>query len=361
VAVVVSVGGLRQGLRRGLVVLAGIAVLALPYAVTISADSGKVTFASSPELNRAWYVKGSPPFSNIPSEAPAAGLDHRPRKLLGDPPTFVVDRPAGVTFGPWYDPTYWYAGTTATFDVGEQVRVVRHAGRDYLDTLGTTSGLALALGFALLLLVSARRRDLPHIAQHWRLVVPAVLGLAMYAAVHVESRFVGAFIATIAAASYALLPQPDGGRARIVAGLAVAAVLAVGVGAIVGKPVDAAAGGQADAEVARQIAIDNEAAATELRRLSLGDCRRLALIAPPHELVQTYFPRLARMSIVVGITRPPRGWTVSPGLRAALSSARADLVVGRHVPAGARATWMRLGSSDYYAYRGAPGARRCLT
>ena len=362
VAVVVSVRDIRHGLRRAMVVLAAVAIVAVPHAAAISADSDSLTFGSSAKLNRAWYVGGTP-FAHIPSEAPVAGLDHRPRRLLDDPPVFVVDKPAGVTFGPWYDPTYWYAGTTATFDLGEQARVVRRAGRDYLDTLATATGLVLALGFGFLLLVSVRRRDLRRIAQHWRLVVPAVFGLAIYATVHVESRFVGAFIATVAAACYAVLPWPDGRRVRILAGVAIAVVLTVALVSNVRRPVDAAAGGRADAEAVRQVGIDNETAASALLRLGLGDCRRLALIAPPHELVQTYFPRLARMSIVVGITRPPHGWRVSRRLRDALSTARAELLVGRNVPASARGAWMRLGSSDYYVYRGARGAsaRGCMT
>jgi hypothetical protein len=361
VAVVASVGSLRDGLRRGLVVLAAVAVVAVPHAAAVSADTDSVTFGSSAELNRAWYVEGTP-FAHIPSESPVAGLDRPPRKLLDDPPTFLVDEPAGVTFGPWYDPTYWYAGTTPRFDLGEQMRVVRREGRDYLDTLVTPAGLALGLGFALLLLVSARRRDLARIAWHWRLVVPPLFGLAMYSAVHVESRFVGAFIATIAAVSYALLPRPDGGRARVVAGVAVAASVAVAMGSNLGKPIDAAAGGRADAESVTRIARGNEQAAEALRRLGLADCRRLALIGAPHELVQTYFPRLARMSIVVGITRPPPGWAVSPRLAAALSAARADVLVGRDVPVSSRSAWTRLGSSTYYVHRGPLGsaARPCL-
>jgi hypothetical protein len=361
VAVVASLGPLRDGLRRGLVVAGAAAVLALPHAVAISAESDSVTFGSSSTLTRAWYVEGTP-FSYLPAETPVAGLDHPPRRLLDDPPTFVVDEPDGVTFGPWYDPTHWYAGTTPVFDLGEQVRVVRRAGRDYLDMLGTATGVALVIGFVLLLLASARRDDMRRIARHWRLVVPAVFGLAMYATVHVESRFVGAFIATIAVACYAVLPAPEGRWARRLAVATVAAVVAVGVASNVGNAVDAAARGQANIEAARQSARGDEQAADGLRRTGRGDCRRLALIAPSRELYRTYFPRLARMSIAVGITRPPKGWAVTPRLRAALSSARAELLVGRDVPASARGTWTRLALSDYYVYR-APAdtrARGCL-
>jgi hypothetical protein len=233
--------------------------------------------------------------------------------------------------------------------------VFRSSVRPYRDMLRAATGPALIAGFVLLLLVSGRRsRELRALARHWRLLVPALFAFVLYAAVHVENRFVGGFLATTAAIGFALIPWPTGDRARIFATAVVAAVLAVGLWSNLRVPIDTAARGQADVEAARQAASDEQEAAIALRRLG---CRHMALIAPPDVQVQSYFPRLARMSIVVGITRPQKDWSDTTRLDEALTRSRAQLLVARDVPAEGHRTWMRLGSSSYFVHRGVTGSR----
>jgi 4-amino-4-deoxy-L-arabinose transferase-like glycosyltransferase len=351
VAVVASAGGLRTGLGRAAVVAGALAVVALPWAVVVSAESGGPTIGSTSQLNQAWYVSGSPGFAHIPAERPPPGLDHYPRRLLAEPPAFVLDRPARATFAPWYDPTYWYAGTEPSFDLGAQLDTVRDNLRPYRDMFRPAAGAALVAGLVVLLLVGARTREALSIARHWRLVAPAALGLVLYAAVHVEGRFVGAFLATIATVAYALLPLPDGRLGRVVAGVAVAAVVAVALWSNVEEPVAVAAGGREYVEDARRAAAADERAAGALRRRLPHRCRDVALVATPEAMVQTYLPRLARTRIRVAVTRPPRGWAMTPALRRALAERRVAVLLARGVPAGAARGWSRLGESDWYAHQ----------
>jgi hypothetical protein len=350
-AVVASAGPLRRSLRRASIAAVALAVVSIPYVAAISERSGSLTIGTSSQLTYAWYVHGTPPFAHLPNDTSINGLRHNPRKLLDSPPTFAFDRPAEATFPLWYDPTYWYAGTKARFDLGAQVRTLRHNGRAYLDMIRDGAGLALTIGFVVLMVVLWRIRSVRRLVPFARVLVPAAFGLVMYAGVHVEGRFVGAFLATIAVIAYSFLPWSTHPRKRFPAVGVLAAVTVVGLWSIAATPIRWATNQEPAVEAAQRSASNDEVAAAALQRLGLRHCRRIAVVAPSNVLVQTYLPRLAGMRIVASVTRPPPRWSVSPNLRSALTSSRVMLLIARGVPATEHRTWLRLGSSDYSASR----------
>ena len=236
-------GDLRRGLYRGLIVAGALAAVSVPFAVAISVKSDRATIGTSSELGYAWLVHGAPPFVNLPNEHTSPLLRRAPRPLLHRPPTFAFGAPVGGTFPLWYDPTYWYDGTRATFDLGAQLRAVRHSGRVYLDMLRVAPGMELLAGLGLLTLLTARAR-LPtrRLLAYLRFLVPAFAGLALYAAVHVEPRFVGAFLTTVFVGLFSALPFPRGRRRGWAAFAVVAAVIVTGLWFGARTPVLSAAG-----------------------------------------------------------------------------------------------------------------------
>jgi hypothetical protein len=354
-------GNLRRGLHRGLIVAGALAAVSAPFAVAISVRSDRATIGTSSELGYAWLVHGAPHFVNLPNEHTSPLLRRAPRPLLQRPPTFAFGAPVGGTFPLWYDPTYWYDGTGATFDLGAQLRAVRHSGRVYLDMLRVAPGVELLAGLGLLTLLTARAR-LPtrRLLAYLRFLVPAFAGLALYAAVHVEPRFVGAFLTTVFVGLFSALSLPSGRRRGWAAFAVVAAVIVTGLWFSARTPVLSAAGDNGAVEAAQRDAANQVEAARALGRAGLARCTLIALVDDPTALVKTNFPLLAKARIVAAVTDAPAGWSVSRRLTGAISRSGAEILIARRVPAARSRAWRRLGSSDYFAYApyGRSGASR---
>ena len=216
----------RRGLRNGLIAGAAFLAVSAPLVLMLSRAQGHLTFGESGRLNYAWYVLGNGFQRNWQGGSEELGFAAHPtRQLLASPPVYEFDGPVGGTYPVWLDPVYWHEGARTTFSPGRQLAVVaKHLGEFGLLFTGL-SGLLVALlvaGFAGGRLSGYARE----VGQYGGILVPALGALAMYTLVHVEPRFLGAYVIIIGVAMLASLRLPNQPwSGRLFEGVTVAFVL----------------------------------------------------------------------------------------------------------------------------------------
>ncbi len=211
------------GLRSMIPVVAVFGVVVLGYAAALSHANGYRTLGESGTINYAWHVNrlqkwvhwegGAQPglqawptarlirFSRWDNDPPEFGKPLHPTVPVGVAPTIYEFRgPREATYDPYYDPPYWYQGYHRFF-----------RWRYQLISLGKNVGhLGIALAvqpmFWALALVALwafyggeeRPRLAPWLQKVWPLSVIAGAGVLLYTPVHLEDRYLSAFLGVLA-------------------------------------------------------------------------------------------------------------------------------------------------------------------
>jgi hypothetical protein len=172
-------------------------LVAGPYIVALSLAKHRFTFGDSGAYNYAVHVNGVPQFHW--TEDSTTGMDlghpvHSSRQILNSPATFEFGSPIAGTYPPWTDPTYWHEGVRARFAWRQILATERNLlGQEAFLLLGVHGSLAACI--LLTLYMSGRRWSvLEDLSRHWFLLVPSLAVLVMYAAVHVEPRYLAPFL-----------------------------------------------------------------------------------------------------------------------------------------------------------------------
>jgi 4-amino-4-deoxy-L-arabinose transferase-like glycosyltransferase len=184
---------LRRAIPRTLLALAVFLVVAAPLVFALSRMKSRATFGESGRINYAEYVNAAPQWIHWQGLPPGTGKPvHPTRKVMYDPPLFEFSTPAGGSYPPWYDPSYWYEGIQPHFSLkGELVALYRTAS-SYLRMF-SVAGTLYAVLIALFLLVKMSGARMRRATRQWPVWLPAYAALGMYALVHVETRFVSGF------------------------------------------------------------------------------------------------------------------------------------------------------------------------
>lgn len=167
-----------------------------PWVVALSRAKGRFTFGDSGTLNYSSFVspggrvihwQGAPAGSGVPA--------HPTRQLLANPPLYEFAAPVGGTYPPSFDPSYWNEGRRWTFSVRAQLNVIKEHLLIYAELLlHSQSGLlAGVLTFILVGGVATRKAVL----RNWPLFGICFAAMGLYALVHVEARFVGAYVCVL--------------------------------------------------------------------------------------------------------------------------------------------------------------------
>jgi hypothetical protein len=209
----------------------GFLVVAGPYVTVISRAKGRLTFGESGRYNYARHVGGIVAPVHWRGEPEGTGTPvHPTRKILESPSVYEFGEPVGGTYPPWHDPSYWYEGASYNFHIGRQLTVLSRNLKLYArlvlgDQLPSTRPLDRAGTALLLVLAYAGGRmvqSLRGFSDHWFVVLPAVAALGMYALVHVEPRYVGAYFTVLAVtACFSLRVSRGRGSRRLVTAVAV--------------------------------------------------------------------------------------------------------------------------------------------
>ena len=207
---------LRQALPRALLACLVFVVVASPFIAALSQFKGRFTFSDTGMNNYALYVcMGSehswlPPYFHWQGDIPNCGTPiHPTRKIYTTPAVYEFGTPFRATYGAWYDPSYWYEGVVPQVNVRNQIHVIRVHTEEYFK-LFVSEQPGLIVGLIILGWTRWRWRYRANgIATQWLWLVPAVAALSLYGIVHVEWRFVGAYVTVLWLGLYTGVRLPD--------------------------------------------------------------------------------------------------------------------------------------------------------
>jgi hypothetical protein len=199
IACAFSVGALRKALPRVLVTAGVFLILSAPFLWALHEVKGRWTFSDTGFLAYAWLVDNADSrFIHWRGKEPRHGTPAHPAtQILAKPDAHEFREPMRVTYAPWYDPSYWNEGLVGHFNPRGQLRVLgRAALRYYAVFINSPIGMATLVSF-LVLLVYSRKSGLRWLPgpRVWNVLLPTMGAFGLYALVHVESRYLGGFVA----------------------------------------------------------------------------------------------------------------------------------------------------------------------
>jgi hypothetical protein len=345
-----------RAIGRAAWALGAFALVTLPFIVSLSTVKHRATFGDSGRMNYAWQVnpggyiipglhwQGGPGGFGVPS--------HPTRQISHDPAVFEFDH-GFHTFPPWGDPSYWYDGLRIRFNLTAELKTIAANLQFYAPMFLMSVGV-----FYLVLLcfdgffesVAATVND------HWRLLVPAAAGLAVYMVctnlavadirTQPSTRYVAVFVVLLLTAVVSGVRLPDSRRSRRL--LAVITVTAATI--IVGRLSFLAAddlklGGRPLPEQQIQTVV------WRLREAGVQPGDRVAILGSKgaHE----FWARLGRIRIVAQIPDEDAFFRadakVQQEIRAELARTGAKALMYRRMPHfDIGPQWRRLGRTDHY-------------
>jgi 4-amino-4-deoxy-L-arabinose transferase-like glycosyltransferase len=356
--------------------------LSLPYVVVLSNAKGYLTYSDTGRLNYAWDINNVKKWLHWQGEDVGHGTPiHPTRKIHDDPPLYEFGTPIKATYAAGYDPSYWYEGVKVTVDLQRQLSVFAGNAKHLLlffvnnpgpATTNTAFGGNLAYSyertigplltlFCVIVLVNLGRVSVFRgIIEHWYLLVPIAAVLGLYTMLHIEGRFIGAYVAVLWIVLFrsAAIPQSEESKKVITAVLAIAALITV--------TTLASGTGRAVLHAARYLTNGN----TEAPFLQSGythwkvaeylhgaGLRAGDTVGSVGDANRTYWARMARVRLVAEIPEEDAMafWLSDTAKQAVVMQkfrgVGAKAVVASGVPVGsAPASWQQIADTDYYAY-----------
>ncbi len=190
--------------RGSLLSLALIAVFAglfaVPYIAGISWSSGHRTLGDSGPLNYIWNVNKLEPGGLWQGQPPKFGTPLHPTRMVSEMPhVYLFDGPFPVTFAPFFNLPYYYAGVHRFFSLKAQIHAI---GGNVLRLLKM---LHLQLVFIALLIcwllssakIARQKSQSRASITLWPMLFISSCGIVVYLLVILESRYIASFVAMI--------------------------------------------------------------------------------------------------------------------------------------------------------------------
>lgn len=168
-------------------------LIASLYFVPLSRSVGHFTLGESGNFNYILYADHARPTWYLTNPGNAKGVAiHRVRQIVDDPATYEFSIGLPVTHPLRFDPSYWTQGLKPAFRLRGQLAAIRENLPLVKPIVLELAGMTL--GFLVLFLAAGSRTNrVRDLADSWPLWLVGLAGVLMYAAIHVESRYVGAF------------------------------------------------------------------------------------------------------------------------------------------------------------------------
>ncbi len=191
------------------------AVVALPYALGLSWAFGRPTLGESGSLNYAWHVNRLELMHWQGGPAQFGKPLHPTTQLLADPPIYSFAEPFHVSYPPFFNPPYYYEGYRHFFNAKLQLRAIA-ANLLHLYQALHVLPITFAVLFCVLLIfvtgnrgqfVTSRGEWLRNILGLWPVLLPSFAGVALYLQVHLEGRYLPAFLLVLATVPIAMFLQ----------------------------------------------------------------------------------------------------------------------------------------------------------
>ena len=351
-----STGNLRKAAPRVLSACGVFLLLAAPLIIALSIKTGRITFSNAGRINYIWHVNGdSLSWSHFPHWQPGIGdgtPEHPAKKQFQAPDVYVFEPPSGGTYPMWYDPTYWWEGVSPRFSLREQINALKVSRSFYYNFFFDRPQCVLIVGLVILCLMSSGAGScLKNLASQWVLLIPPIAAMVMYAFVHVETRYIGAFAVVMWLGLFSGLRLPAQQQSRRLLDATAMTLTGIILTMIVFSTV---------AELKREVEPTFDAAsqwkrAESLQQIGLRPGDSVGVIGSAQGA--TRWARLARVKIVAEIpwTEAEEFWFADDITRSQIietfANAGVKAIVADKVPRGVSTTgWQKLGSRSDYAY-----------
>jgi hypothetical protein len=201
-AALLAGGDLRRAVPRVLLSLACFLLVCGPFMIALSKSKGHATFGEAGNINYAEFVNGVPFYMHWQGGPTGAGMPlHPTRKLQETPPVYEFATPLGGSYPPSTDQSYWYDGVRPHFESRGQLNALRHTLDTYFELLVRLGGLVGAL-VVMLTAYGWTGAFAQNLMKRYFLWIPAIATFGLYSLVHVEPRFVSAFVILLWAALF---------------------------------------------------------------------------------------------------------------------------------------------------------------
>ncbi len=196
----------RRRLRPAIALSAPLALLALmlPYAAGLSWAIGRPTIGESGALNYAFHVNRLPHWMGWQGGPPRLRHPLHPVHLLRQhPAVFGFGEPFQVTYPPQFAMQYWYDGYKHFFSPLNAIHAVATNLHELEKVLHENTFFVLAWLFSATILVYAtfsRAGSIGRVEARgaWPFYLPSLLAIILYLQVHLEGRYIAAFVAILA-------------------------------------------------------------------------------------------------------------------------------------------------------------------
>jgi hypothetical protein len=184
--------------------------LSLPVIAINSLAAGHPSIGETGKVNYAWNVDGVVIRWWQGGPARAGQPLHPPRIVLDSPRIYEF---GGVypnaTYPIWYDFAYWYQGLHAWFGVHRQAAAIR-TNLHWLLKLLVRDGGGFLLGWVICFVIYRKRTPvLRNLATMWPAFIPAIIAIVLYLVVHIESRYIGSFVAVVMLTAFSSLEMKE--------------------------------------------------------------------------------------------------------------------------------------------------------
>jgi hypothetical protein len=181
-----------------------------PLIYFLSKSRGRFTYGETAYVNYHWHTNYNA-CDCFDNDSPACGnrLTHPMRIIFSKPRVYEYSAPFKVTYPVPYDFSYWCEGINTHFDLKGQIRAIWVNMQIYYQMFFYLQPVLMVTFFMLLFISNRKWLFISDIWENKILLFPAVLGMGMYALVHVEERYVSSFIVPFWLGLFSALKLPD--------------------------------------------------------------------------------------------------------------------------------------------------------
>ncbi len=352
----VAAGPVRRAAPRVLLALATFLLVSSPFIVGLSWVKGRLTTNDSAGPVYLFHIN-QVPFVNWQGGPPGTGtLIHPTRQLYSAPAVYEYATPVSGTYPPWDDPDYWMAGGKPLISLpGHLTILLDEAAPIYVNTFVVSAGALLAGCLILFALAGGWRASLKALAGQWVLLGPSLAALALFAIIHVETRYIVAFAPVLWLGILAGVRWPTHEALRPIAGRTVAAMALVTVlSAGLPPAITTASTAREWLRGRNPQPPDQWTVASALHAQGIAEQDKIAFIGNAFHAAA--WARLARVQIVAEIPQDQDEafWALDDARRTQviqlMAGSGAHVLVTKFLPSTAPGAWQRLGQTDYYVY-----------
>jgi hypothetical protein len=211
-----ATGNFRRAASRVLLAFLLFFLITSPFALTLSRSKGRLTFGDSGRIAYAEYVNSVRPIAHWQGGPPGSGTPvHPSRKILDAPEVFEFSNPLGGSYPPWTDQSYWYEGIHPHFELGGQLKALRHSLGAYF-AISMQLGCLLVVPLVVLFCFDQFGYIVKRLSRLFFLWIPALTALGLYSLILVEPRYVSPFILLLWAAAYSALRVPQSDISKVI-------------------------------------------------------------------------------------------------------------------------------------------------